>query len=371
VLAPNETQADRLAARLSRLGSVEAVSTLHDYVPQEQAEKLAVIDDLRLILGLELATAFAQSPPTFADQREALHRFEAALASYVAGSDANEKSRQTAKILHAKVQRLLESLDEVTPKAAAQRIARLDRSLVALLPDTLERLKTSLHSAPVELKHLPPELTRHWKTPDGVYRVEVIPAEDLSNSSRLHDFVTQVRNIAPRATGLPVISLEAGTAIVMAFKQALIGSMVIITVLLLLLMRSVKDVLLVLAPLLLGSLLTAAVVVATGDRFNFANVIVLPLLLGIGVDNGIHMMHRLRSAGTSYAKLLRTSTARGVFYSGLTTVVSFGNLAFSGHPGTASMGRLLTIGVLMTLASTLIVLPALLDLDQRHCEVSR
>jgi hopanoid biosynthesis associated RND transporter like protein HpnN len=371
VLAPNPARAERLAARLNRLGSVETVSTLRDYVPQEQAEKLAVIDDLYLILGLELATAFAQSPPTYADQREALRQFEGALATYVAGDDANEKLPRAAKRVHAKVQRLLGSLDDVTPEAAAERIARLDRSLLASLPDTIDRLKTSLNAAPVELENLPPELTTHWKTPDGDYRVEVFPAEDLSNSNRLRDFVTQVRSVAPRATGLPVISLEAGTAIVTAFQQALVGSLVVIAVLLLLLMQSVKDALLVLVPLLLGSLLTAAVVVATGGRFNFANVIVLPLLLGIGVDNGIHLMHRLRSTGDSYADLLRTSTARGVFYSGLTTIVSFGILAFSAHPGTASMGRLLTIGVLMTLASSLIVLPALLDLNQRRSEVFR
>jgi uncharacterized protein len=365
VLAPDAQTAARLADRLSDLRTVSQVVTLLDHVPRAQAQKLAIIDDLRLILGLELATAFGQAaPPSYAEQLAALVRFQAMLADYLA-QDAHAESPAVAK-LQIKLNRLLQDLEKLPLEQAQTRIAELERSLVATLPETLARLQTSLNARPVTLKSLPQALSTHWRTAAGEYRVEVFPTEDLSDSAALRRFVNAVRAVAPQATGLPVISLEAGEAVVAAFQQALAGALLVITILLWLLMRSLKDVALVLAPLLLGSLATAAVIVVTGGAFNFANIIVLPLLLGIGVDNGIHMVHRLRSTGDAYADLLRTSTARGVFYSALTTIVSFGNLAFSAHPGTASMGSLLTIGVLFTLVATLIVLPALLALSERR-----
>jgi predicted RND superfamily exporter protein len=116
----------------------------------------------------------------------------------------------------------------------------------------------------------------------------------------------------------------------------------------------------VLAPIALASVATAALTVAAGMPFNYANIIALPLLVGIGVDNGIHVVHRMKSEGA--ARLFDTSTMRAVLASGLTTVASFGNLAFSPHVGTASMGILLALGLAASMAATLIVLPAWLAL---------
>jgi predicted RND superfamily exporter protein len=122
-------------------------------------------------------------------------------------------------------------------------------------------------------------------------------------------------------------------------------------------LRSLRDCLLVLTPLALAALLTVAATVVFSVPFNFANVIVLPLLFGLGVASGIHIVSRGRSAPRG---ILRTSTPRAVVFSALTTIASFGALALSGHRGTASMGLLLTIAITLTMASTLIVLPALL-----------
>ena len=145
-----------------------------------------------------------------------------------------------------------------------------------------------------------------------------------------------------------------------AFQQAFVTALVLISGLLLILLRSLRDTLLVLLPLLLAGLLTSAAGVILDIPFNFANIITLPLLLGIGVDNGIHMVSRARMAMPGDRNLLHTSTSRAVVISGLTTVASFGNLGFSAHPGTASMGQLLTVGVLLTMVCTLLVLPAIL-----------
>jgi hypothetical protein len=96
--------------------------------------------------------------------------------------------------------------------------------------------------------------------------------------------------------------------------------------------------------------------------FNFADVIVLPLMLGIGVDSGIHLVHRARVASDGGTQLLGTSTARAVAYSALTTIASFGSLGFATHLGLATLGQLLTLGVSFTIICNLIVLPALIPL---------
>jgi predicted RND superfamily exporter protein len=171
--------------------------------------------------------------------------------------------------------------------------------------------------------------------------------------------------VAPDAIGFPVIYLEAGDAVVKAFQQAFLLSLFAITVLLLILFRPKSDALLVLLPLLLAGAFTGAASVLFHIPFNFANIIALPLLLGIGVDSGIHMVHRMRTAPPSSGQILQTSTARAVLYSALTTICSFGNLAVSPHRGMASMGILLTIGIGFTLLCILVVLPALMMKKQQ------
>ena len=164
----------------------------------------------------------------------------------------------------------------------------------------------------------------------------------------------------PTATGLPVVYQEASATVVAAFERALLYAFMMVAVIIWLVLRDLKDTLLVLVPIALASVLTAALTVLVGMPFNYANIIALPLLVGIGVDNGIHVVHRMRTDGV--ARLFDTSTMRAVLASGLTTVASFGNLAFSSHIGTASMGILLALGLVASMAATLIVLPAWLAL---------
>ena len=136
-------------------------------------------------------------------------------------------------------------------------------------------------------------------------------------------------------------------------------ALIMVSVILWIFLRSVAESLLVIVPVVLAAAVTAALTVLLGLQFNFANIIALPLLLGVGVDSGIHMVHRMRTEPPVDGRILNTSTSRAVLASGLTTIASFGNLAFSTHLGMASMGQLLTLGMLVTLVATLILLPAL------------
>ena len=186
------------------------------------------------------------------------------------------------------------------------------------------------------------------------------PAEDLNDNEALRRFVRAVQQVAPDATGAPMVSLEAGEAVVQAFVQAFLLALVGIVISLLLLLRSVKYTLLVPIPLFLSSLFTAAFTILLNVPFNFANIIALPLLLGLGIDSSLHMVHRSLNNELVSEVLIHTSTARAIFYSALTALVDFASLMFSSHQGTASMGIMLTVGLTFTLVCTLVILPALL-----------
>jgi predicted RND superfamily exporter protein len=215
----------------------------------------------------------------------------------------------------------------------------------------------ALQATTVSLDTIPSELKKDWIAPDGRYRIQVFPKGDARDPSVLRKFVTAVRGEAPNATGTPVAIQESAQIVIRAFAVAGCIATVAITLLLTIVLRKIHDVLTVLGPLLLAGLFTLATSVAIGLPLNFANIITLPLLLGIGVAFDIYFVLRWR---TGEPDLLRSPTARAVVFSALTTGTAFGSLALSKSPGMADMGKLLSIGLFYTLICTLFVLPALL-----------
>jgi predicted RND superfamily exporter protein len=201
--------------------------------------------------------------------------------------------------------------------------------------------------------------------PDGHARLQVYPSEDLWDHDAMVRFVESIRPLCQDITGLPVNLVESARATWDSLREALLWSGLAITALLLALWRRVGDTLIALGPLLLAVLLTQASTVVLPVPFNFGNVIVLPLLLGIGVDSGVHMVSRASQLAGPPGALLATTTARAVLFSALTTSASFGSLAISSHGGVSSLGVLLVIGMLWVLAANLLLLPALLTLRRR------
>jgi len=196
---------------------------------------------------------------------------------------------------------------------------------------------------------------------DGRYRIEILPSEPLVTNERLWSFVDDVRDVIPDATGQAVTELEAGRVASSAFRMGLLWASLATVILLLALLRNPRAVALVVGPLLLAAIWTAGLMSYFDLPFNFANVIGLPLLLGIVVDNGIHMVHHALGERPGESGPMASSTSRAILFATLTTMASFGNLAFAPHVGMASMGKLLTIGMTCVLIATLVVLPALLE----------
>jgi predicted RND superfamily exporter protein len=244
--------------------------------------------------------------------------------------------------------------------AAAQ--VELEARLMGLLPALLEDLRQALEAEEVDLQDLPSAIRDQWLTPDGQARLLVRPAWQIDNNAELREFAEAVLAEVPHATGPPIVVLEGGDAVVRAFVQASLLALLLIVALLAAILRDLGDTLLVLAPIVLAALLTAASAVLLGVSINFANVIVLPLLLGLGVSGSIHVVMRQRQHGG----VAGTSTPRAVVFSGLTTIASFGALALSDHLGLASMGLLLTVAILWSLVTTLVVLPGMLVVSARQ-----
>lgn len=353
-LAADRSTAAGWAAELTQLPEVREVMTFDSLVPAGQAEKALLVEDIGLFMGTGLADA-ARIP---ADP-ETLRRGLRTLADRLDSARATGAERA----LQGAVERLLDVV-ETTPSAAAEGLlTTLDDDLIGGLPDQLQRLAASLQARPFERGDLPLQLAERWIDSSGRELIEIVPAENVNDNAAAERFVAAVREVVPAATGLPVVFREASATAVRSFQLALGYALVMVTVLLAVLLRRRRDVMLVLVPILFAAGATAGLTVWLGIPFNFANIIALPLLVGVGVDNGIHMVHRMRTEPPADGEPLATSTPRAVLASGLTTIASFGNLAFSSHIGMASMGKLLTLGMAVTLAATLLLLPALYKLQ--------
>jgi hypothetical protein len=235
--------------------------------------------------------------------------------------------------------------------------ARATAALIPPLHTLLDQLRNLLSAQPVTLDSLPADLKEDWITTDGRARIQVSPRGDSNDNRVLQKFSKAVQKLAPEASGPPISIQEAGKTVSGAFIEAGLLSLVTITLLLLAVLRSLREVAFTLAPIVLAGFLTLGTCVVIGQPINFANVIAFPLLFGVGVAFHIYFVMAWRKGMTN---LLQSSLARGVFFSALTTGTAFGSLMFSRHPGTASMGKILMISLIWTLVAALIFEPALL-----------
>ncbi len=340
-----DTAASRVEA-LSALPEVGEVVTLDRFVPTRQAEKLAIIADLALLLGdIEPQTPRPVDP---AEAQRALRDLGRALDEWL-DEGAEAAVVPALRGLLDATEATLRSL-ALSPDDYAD-VERLQQRMLGELPDWLERLAESLQATPLTRDDLPRALRERYLAPNGRARVQVFAAGDLHDPAAMEAFVDALAAVVPRASGSAVRIVEAGRTVTRALGQALLYATAAVSLLLLVVWRRPLRVLTLLGLVALAALFTAATSRWLAVPVNFANVVVLPLLVGIGVDSAIHLLHGQAER--------RPAVHRGVLLSGLTTLASFGCLAFSSHPGLASLGQLLALGVCWLLAVNLVLLPAL------------
>ncbi len=351
VLAENLNTADSIALQAKKLPLVQDAITLSNLIPPGQSVKLAILENLSYMIGPSLSGSYSSNKREKRKKLSSAQLLQTSIKEF-RKHNLNSSLAKTIGEFNVTLDRLLENKD------ADERLADLEKRLLAGLHDQLIRLKNSMEAEEITKERIPTKLFSRYVSSEGKAKVEIIPRRDLRVQSNLLVFVAEVRSIAPQATGTPVIILEAGKTVVNAFIKAVVISLILIIVLVVSVTRSFREIILILTPLVLASMLTIATSVILNQPFNFANVIVLPLLFGLGIASSIHLVVADRNSSQD---LFATSTPRAIIFSALTTIASFGSIALSSHPGTSSMGILLTLALILSLICTLIILPALLS----------
>ena len=348
VLMPSLEAAAMTAQRLAVLPEVREARTLRSFVPDGQSDKLALISDAAMLLDTTLNPFEVLPQPTAAETIQSIDATKQKLRA-LAG--------QAMTPANAAARRMADALDAVERGGNAA-LMRADAAFIPSLKIVLSRLRAALSPQMVTLETLPVELSQDWIAADGRARVQVFPKGDFNDDATMNRFAAVVSTAAPEATGAAISTRESGRTIVRAFIEAGVLSFLAMAILLTIAFRRVLDVVLALITLVFIGLLTFATCVVIGLPLNFANIIVLPLLFGVGVAFTIYFIVSWRMGGHDF---LQSSLARAVLFSALATATGFGTLWLSSHPGTASMGELLMISLGWTLLTTFFVLPALLE----------
>jgi hopanoid biosynthesis associated RND transporter like protein HpnN len=346
-LAP-PAEAKAAAARLGALPEVARVLSLGVFIPAEQAPKLEILADTAALLGPTLSPAVVKPAPSPAEILAAITR-----CADLMGELGHQGDPPAA--------RLAAALRGIAARGPAA-LAALSTNLSAGIDHRLKDLRSALSAAPVSLATFPPEFRRDWVAPDGRWRVQVFPRGDTRDNQVLRHFARAVQKVVPQAVGSAVTVDEWTQLAPRAFATAGLLALITIALLLLAVLRRLRTVGLVLAPLLLAGILTLGAATVLGFSINFANIITLPMMLGIGVAFDIYFVMRHQAGEPG---LLGSPTARGVVFSALTTGTAFGSLALSRSPGMAEMGKFLGLALFFILVCTLFFLPALLGVSAR------
>ena len=345
VLAASPDAAAAAAKKLSMLPEVGQARTIDTFVPDGQPGKIAAIQSAADKLEAVLNPSQRPAPPTDADNIAAL---KSGADNLLLLAEAVENpGRDAAKRLAADLDRLATG----PPNVRASMQAVLAQPLVM----DLDALRHALRPESVSRATLPEAIRRSWVTPDGRARVEAVPK--AGHEFTVRQFALAVMQAEPTATGPAIGQLEWGATIIHAFVLAGVCALVAIAALLWIALRKLSDVALTLVPLLVAALVTLELCALLNFPLNYANIIALPVLLGVGVAFKIYYVMAWRSGQSDF---LQTPLTRAVFFSALMTATAFGSLSFSSHPGTASMGKLLALSLACTLASAALFQPALM-----------
>jgi len=345
--APDLAAANATAQRLSALPQVSQTRTLSDLVPGDQDEKLKFIHDAETAIDASLNPREVDRPPTDQQDIEASSTVADAL-SKVAGNNQGPGADAARRLSE-----LLTQLAEADPLARM----RAETAVTAPLRISLDLLRQELKPERITTENIPSDVAGEWVTTDGHARVQVLPKGDPEDTEVLRGFATSVLAVEPNATGPAVFLYEARNTVVRAFIEAGIFALSAIAILLWIALRRMGDVVLTLLPLLVAGVVTLELCAVFDLPLNFANIIALPLLLGVGVAFKVYYIMAWRAGKTA---LLQSSLTRAVIFSAMTTATAFGSLWLSSQPGTSSMGKLMALALVCTMTAAVLFQPALM-----------
>jgi uncharacterized protein len=347
VIARSLDSANDIAKRLKALPQVDRTLTLTSLIPDEQDQKIAAIRTVAEGLGNALAPQQKLAAPS--DHEVVASISEAASDLSKAAGQSTGAGAEVARRVSELLVRLARADPAFRLKAAA--------AVVSPLAMDLDQLRKELDPRPITIGSLPENVVREWLLPGGRARVEVLPKGVPDNDKVLQAFAAAVLRAEPSATGSAISYYESGKTITRAFIEAGALALAAIAVLLFIALRRVTDVLLTLVPLLIAGAVTLEICALSDFPLNFANIIALPLLLGVGVAFKIYYIMAWRAGKTG---LLQSTLTRAVIFSAMTNAVAFGSMWSSSYPGMSSMGKLMFLALLCTMAAAVFFQPALM-----------
>jgi hypothetical protein len=347
ILAPSLGQADTMGKHLSTIPEVSRTLTLSSLVPSDQEQKIAALHIASRSVGRALNPRRQQPAPSDQENVEAIRSAAEALSR--AAGDTKDAGADAARHVADQLQRLANTDPGVRDKAEA--------ALVPPLTYDLERLRKSLAPETVTIKKLPPNLVRGWMLPDGRARVQAMPKGNPNDTNVLRAFARAVLRAEPSATGAAISYYESGKTVTTSFIEAGSLALVAIAILLIVALKRVTDVLLTLFPLLLAGAVTLEIAVIWGLALNFANIVALPLLLGVGVAFKVYYIMAWRAGKTH---LLQSTLTRAVVFSAMTNAIAFGSMWASNYPGMSSMGKMMALALVCTMAAAVLFQPVLM-----------
>lgn len=365
IVATNVTQATNLITTLTNLATVSTVDSMAPYLAEDVTSKVKLLQDVKQVAGEIHFQAVDTNVVNVTDLDQSLfslHGYLGLIANKVESSDPK---------LHGQVISLRQSISALRQRlllddriVTAEKLAHFQQALFNDVHQTFEALQQQDASGQMTVDDLPSTLRNRFVGVTGKHLLQIYPKHDIWDRKAQEEFVADLRKVDPRVTGTPVQLLEYTTLLKKSFEEAALYSLLAIAILVFIHFRKISCVVLSLIPVGIGFLWMVGLMGAFGIPFNPANIMTLPLVVGIGVTNGIHILNRF--AEELHPSILAKSTGKAVLVSGLTTIAGFGSLIAAKHQGIASLGLIMATGTATCMFVGLTFLPALLNLLDRH-----
>lgn len=363
VIADSTERAIELEEAILKLPSVASTDSMARFLGGDQSQKLALISKIKQTAGRVQFASIDLEPVNVSELSRILWSFSGylglALQELHTRGEEPDLAKELEKLRNA-VEELRHRMLTGNSKMVGETLGAYQRALFTDLRDTFRAIATQDDSAPLTPKDLPPSLRERFIGTTGRQVIQVYPKGDIWEREDQVKFVRDLRTIDPDVTGTPVQLLEYTTLLKNSYVEAAYYSLAAIIVLVLIHFHSLTAVILSLLPVALGSLWSLGIMGLFSIPFNPANIMTLPLVVGIGVTNGIHILNRFSEEQNP--GILAKSTGKAVIVSALTTIAGFGSLIAAAHQGIQSLGIVMSLGVALCMIAGLTFLPTLLQL---------
>ncbi len=336
--------------KLSTVGNIESIVSL---LPEDQKQKIQYIEELRPVLGnlkVEDEISLVSQPSLVKTMKKIRFKLQ--------GKEDKGDVAEARKL----AQLFLDESEEQSVEIAEKRLNQFSKVLFVDYRDKIADLKVNIDISPVSVTEIPENLRKRYVSQNGMYLISAYPSVDVWDINQREKFLRELRQVDPSVTGNAIHMFESTRLMRDGYIQGGVYAMVAIFIYIFISFGNIRATLVVLLPVVVGSVWTVGIMDLMGVSFNLANLVILPLIIGIGVVNGVHMVHRYREETDKNVNILSRSTGKGVILSSLTTMIGFGSLMVADYQGIYSLGLVLTLGVGCCLMASITVLPSILRL---------